>query len=78
MVGSDGQDKYDLNQALAKYGIQVNQEIPEYYLKWHKAEGDSNTIMAALDNYYQVREPSLETSGEYQEIYEHVFLNHHQ
>ena len=70
MVGSDGQDKYDLNQALAKYGIQVNQEIPDYYLKWHKAEGDSNTIMAALDNYYQVREPSLETSGEYQEIYE--------
>ena len=73
MVGSDGQDKYGFNEALGKYGVQVNPELPEFYSKWHKAEGDANTIFTALDTYYQVREPSLlsgKGAEEYQDIYE--------
>ncbi|MCQ2797042.1 MAG: glycoside hydrolase family 3 C-terminal domain-containing protein [Bacilli bacterium] len=69
-VGMDGQTSYNLNEDLTKYGIEVNSELPAYYTKWHKAEGDSNTIMAPFDTFYQVREPSLESSTEYQEIYE--------
>ena len=69
-IGTDGQTSYDLNSALEAKGIEVNQELPTYYKKWHKAEGDANTIMAGFDSFYQVREPSLETQAEYQEIYD--------
>ncbi|MCQ2797137.1 MAG: glycoside hydrolase family 3 C-terminal domain-containing protein [Bacilli bacterium] len=69
-VGMEGQTSYNLNEALEKYGIEVNNELPTYYKKWHKAEGDSNTIMANYDSFYQVREPGLENNKEYEEIYE--------
>ena len=69
-VGMDGQTSYDLIEALKYYGIETNTALQTYYLKWHKAEGDSNTIMASFDSFYQVREPSLETLTEYQGIYE--------
>lgn len=69
-VGMDGQTSYNLNEALAHYGIEVNSELPSFYSSWHKAEGDSNTIMANYDSFYQVREPSLETNATYQGIYE--------
>ncbi|MDD6301852.1 MAG: glycoside hydrolase family 3 C-terminal domain-containing protein [Bacillales bacterium] len=69
-VGTEGQTCYGINEALEEYGIKINKEIPEFYLKWHKAEGDSNTIMASFDGFYQVREPSLEDLSEYQAIYE--------
>ena len=70
MVGTKGHKKYDFNDALKKRGIEVNEEIPTYYLDWHKAEGDSNTIMSALDSYFVIREPSLEVDTKYKEIYE--------
>ena len=71
-VGMDGQTSYDFNQALEHYGIEVNQELPTYYKKWHKAEGDSNTIMASYDSFYQVREPGLENNTEYETIYQNA------
>ncbi len=71
-VGTAGHTSYDLNSALEYHGIEVNPELPAYYKKWHKAEGDSNTIMANFDSFFQVREPSLETQSEYQSIYENA------
>ena len=70
MVGTKGHKSYDLNSALEKSGIEVNQDIPAYYLDWHKAEGDANTIFTALDTYFVIREPSLEVDTKYQELYE--------
>ena len=69
-VGTEGQTSYGIVEALEKYGVQVNRDIQDYYLRWHKAEGDANTIMANYDSFYQVREPSLEDSSEYQGLYE--------
>lgn len=69
MVGTKGHKSYDLNSALEKRGIEVNPELPAYYKDWHKAEGDSNTIMTSLDSYFVIREPSLEIDSKYQEIY---------
>jgi len=74
-VGMDGQTSYNLNEALEYYGVEVFDKLPAYYTKWHKAEGDSNTIMASFDSFYQVREPgwtlpSGSANEEYQEIYE--------
>ena len=69
MVGTKGHKSYDLNSALEKRGIEVNPELPAYYKDWHKAEGDSNTIMTSLDSYFVIREPSLEIDTKYQEIY---------
>ena len=71
-VGMDGQTSYNLNEALAEYGIEVNQELPNYYKSWHKAEGDANTIFTALDTFYQIREPNLETDTTYQGLYENA------
>ena len=59
MVGTKGHKSYDLNSALEKRGLEVNQNLPAYYLNWHKAEGDANTIFTALDTYFVIREPSL-------------------
>ena len=70
MVGTKGHKSYDLNSALQKRGIEVNPDLPTYYKDWHKAEGDSNTIMTSLDSYFVIREPSLEIDTKYQEIYE--------
>ena len=70
MVGTKGHKSYDLNSALEKSGVEVNQDIPAYYLDWHKAEGDANTIFTALDTYFVIREPSLEVDTKYQELYE--------
>ena len=70
MVGTKGHKSYDLNSALQKRGIEVNEEIPAYYTDWHKAEGDANTIFTALDSYFVIREPSLEVDTKYQEIYQ--------
>ena len=39
MVGTKGHKSYDLNSALKKRGIEVNEDIPAYYLDWHRAEG---------------------------------------
>ena len=69
MVGTKGHKSYDLNSALEKRGIEVNKEIPAYYLDWHKAEGDANTIFTALDTYFVIREPSLEVDTKYLELY---------
>ncbi len=71
-VGMEGQTSYNLNEALAEYGIEVNSELPAYYKKWHAAEGDSNTIMASYDSFYQVREPGLKNNSEYQKIYDNA------
>ena len=70
MVGTKGHKSYDLNSALKKRGIEVNEDIPAYYLDWHKAEGDANTIFTALDSYFVIREPDLEVDTRYQELYE--------
>ena len=72
MVGTKGHKSYDLNSALEKRGIEVNPELPAYYKDWHKAEGDSNTIMTSLDSYFVIREPSLEIDTKYQEIYDNA------
>lgn len=72
MVGTKGHKSYDLNSALEKRGIEVNPDLPTYYKDWHKAEGDSNTIMTSLDSYFVIREPSLEIDTKYQEIYENA------
>ena len=69
MVGTKGHKSYDLNSALKKRGIEVNEDLPAYYLSWHKAEGDSNTIMTSLDSYFVIREPSLKEDSEYQRLY---------
>lgn len=76
-VGMDGQTSYNLNEALEDYGVEVFPDLPTYYLKWHKAEGDSNTIMAQFDSFYQIREPgwklpSGSDNTEYQAIYENA------
>ena len=70
MVGTKGHKSYDFNSALEKRGIEVNPNLPAYYKDWHKAEGDSNTIMTSLDSYFVIREPSLEVDSKYQELYE--------
>ena len=70
MVGTKGHKSYDFNSALKKKGIEVFEEIPTFYKSWHVAEGDANTINAHLDNYFVIREPSLEVDTEYQEIYD--------
>ena len=75
MVGMDGQTSYDLNEALAKYGIEVNPALPAYYKKWYAAQGDKNTIQTGMDDYYQIREPGWKNPNgkdntEYQSIYE--------
>ena len=70
MVGTKGHKAYDFNGALKKKGIEVFEEIPTYYKSWHEAEGDANTINAHLDNYFVIREPSLEIDTTYQEIYD--------
>ena len=70
MVGTKGHKSYDLNSALKKRGIEVNDAIPAYYTSWHGAEGDANTIFTALDTYFVIREPSLEVDTKYQELYE--------
>ena len=70
MVGTKGHKSYDFNSALEKRGIEVNPDLPAYYKSWHKAEGDSNTIMSALDSYFVIREPSLQDDSLYQELYE--------
>ena len=69
MVGTDGQTPYDFNSALENYGVHVNQDLANYYLSWHEAKGDSNTIFNGGDSYYQIREPSLELDA-YQAQYE--------
>ncbi|MBQ6730607.1 MAG: glycoside hydrolase family 3 C-terminal domain-containing protein [Bacilli bacterium] len=71
MVGTDGQTSYDLNSALEHYGIEVNQELPTYYKKWKSPVGVENTIFQCL-GAYQIREPSLETEAEYQQIYDNA------
>ncbi|MCQ2776491.1 MAG: glycoside hydrolase family 3 C-terminal domain-containing protein [Bacilli bacterium] len=71
-VGMEGQTSYNLNEALEHYGIETNKEISNYYTKWHKAEGDANTIMASFDSFYQIREPWLQSDGQYQSIYENA------
>ena len=68
-VGTDGQTSYGINEALEHYGVAVNPELPEYYLSWHRAEGDANTIMANFDSFYQVREPSLQDLDAYKTVY---------
>ena len=70
MVGTKGHKSYDFNAALKKRGIDVFQELPDYYLDWHRAEGDSNTIQTALDTYFVIREPSLKEDTKYQEIFD--------
>lgn len=70
MVGTKGHDAYDLNSALEHYGIEVNTKISDYYKKWQEPVGDKNTIFSDLNSYFQIREPSLETETEYQQIYE--------
>ena len=70
MVGTKGHKSYDFNAALKKRGIDVFQDLSDYYLDWHKAEGDSNTIQTALDNYFVIREPSLKEDTKYQELYD--------
>lgn len=73
-VGMDGQTSYDMNEALAKYGIEVNPALPTYYKKWCSAKGDTNTIMANYNDFYQIREPGWTNPNgsdntEYQSIY---------
>jgi beta-glucosidase len=70
MVGTKGHKSYDFNSALRKKGIKTNEDISNYYTDWHKAEGDSNTIQSHLDNYFVIREPSLEVDDKYKEIYD--------
>ena len=70
MVGTKGHKKYDFVDALKKRGFEVNQGILDYYTSWHGAEGDSNTIQTSLDDYFVIREPSLEEDTRYQELYE--------
>ena len=70
MVGTKGHKSYDFNSALEKRGLEVNPDLPAYYKNWHKAEGDSNTIMTNLDSYFVIREPSLEVDSQYRELYE--------
>jgi len=70
MVGTKGHKSYDFNSALEKRGIEVNKDLPAYYKDWHKAEGDSNTIMTALDSYFVIREPSLKDDSLYKELYD--------
>ena len=70
MVGTKGHKSYNLNSALMKRGIKVNQDIPNYYTEWHKAEGDANTIFTDLDTYFVIREPSLEVDTKYQQLYD--------
>ena len=72
MVGTKGHKKYDFVDALKKKGVDVFQDLQDYYLSWHKAEGDSNTIQTSLDNYFVIREPSLEVDTKYREIYENA------
>ena len=69
-VGMEGQTGYDILGALKNYGIEYNEELPTYYKKWHRAEGDANTIGASIGEFYQIREPSLEDIEEYQQIYD--------
>ena len=70
MVGTEGHKKYDFNGALKKKGIKVNEELTSYYTSWRSADGDSNTIHTALDNYFIIREPSLKEDSLYKEVYE--------
>ena len=70
MVGTKGHKSYDFNAALKKKGIEVFEDLPNYYTSWHRAEGDANTIHTALDSYFVIREPSLEVDTQYQDIYE--------
>ena len=73
-VGMEGQTSYDFLGALEHYGIEYNKDLPAYYSKWFpKPEEETNfknTIFMNLDDYYQIREPSLEKEEEYQEVYE--------
>lgn len=73
-VGMDGQTGYDLNGALENFGIEVNPALPTYYKKWCSAKGDTNTITAQYDDFYQIREPGWlnpdnSANTEYQGIY---------
>ena len=70
MVGTKGHKAYDLVGALKKRGLAVNQDILDYYTSWHRAEGDANTIMAALDEYFVIREPSIKVDSKYEELYD--------
>ena len=70
MVGTKGHKSYDFIGALKKRGLEVNDDISKYYLDWHQAEGDSNTIQTDLDKYFVIREPSLEVDTKYQQLYE--------
>ena len=73
-VETDGQTVIDMNSALAKYGIEINQDLSAYYKKWHEAKGDANTLRASFDDYYQIREPGWTNPNgtgntEYRNIY---------
>ncbi len=69
-VELNGLTYYDFLGALSHYGLEYNNELPTYYKKWHKAEGDTDTVNSDYDEFYQVREPGLEDNDEYQTIYE--------
>ena len=70
MVGTKGHKKYDFVDALKKRGLEVNQDILDYYTSWHGAEGDSNTIHTHLDSYFVIREPSLKDDTQYQDLFD--------
>ena len=70
MVGTKGHKRYDFVDALKKRGLEVNQDILDYYTSWHGAEGDSNTIQTHLDSYFVIREPSLKDDIQYQELFD--------
>ena len=72
MVGMNGQTGYDLCGALKNKNIEVFDPLQAYYLKWHAAKPDSmrySTLSANFEEYYQIREPSLETDEEYKDLY---------
>ena len=69
-VELNGLTYYDFLGALEHYGLEYNQELPTFYKKWHKAEGDTDTVNSDYDEFYQVREPGLEDNDEYQQIFE--------
>ena len=70
MVGTKGHKAYDFVGALKKRGLEVNQDILDYYTDWHGAEGDANTIRTPLDNYFIIREPSMEVDTKYSGLYD--------
>ena len=72
ILKKQGSSEYIGRKPGVEAGIEVNEELPNYYKSWHKAEGDANTIFTALDTFYQIREPNLETDTTYQGLYENA------